>query len=221
MQTYTLIGRLGVFVLFILCRMVTGLLIQALGWLRMGFPPPCTTSLDIAVEVQGVQGPKADRHGPLGATNLADGAHGSHVALISRAEFRWGQQPCWVQAVQTPIDGNLTHRPQVAVTPDLQLGRMLCGNPAAREGRREDKEEGQKRRKSKLGRRETNRDRGRKGAGEKRGRDQVIITQWEKVFSKYLAVSMNPKIWINPQLLQETPLSNQQAQYYWETLAVA
>lgn len=63
------------------------------------------------------------------------------------------------------------------MTPDLQLGRMLCGNPAAREGRREDKEEGQKRRKSKLGRRETNRDRGRKGAGEKRGRDQVIITQ--------------------------------------------
>ena len=69
---------------------------------------------------------------PPGATNLADGAHGSHVALVSRAEFRRGQQPCRVQAVQTPIDGNLTHRPQVAVTPDLQLGRVLCGDPAAR-----------------------------------------------------------------------------------------
>lgn len=133
-QTYTLIGRLGVFELFT-CRMVTWLLIQALEKLRMGFPPSCTTSLDIALEVQGVQGLMAERHGPLGATDLADGAHGSHVTLVSRAEFRWGQQPCRVQAVQTPIDGNLTHRPQIAVTPDLQLGRVLCGNPVTREGR--------------------------------------------------------------------------------------
>lgn len=36
----------------------------------------------------------------------------------------------------------------------------------------------------------------------------------EKVFAKYSAVCMNPKIGINPQLLQETPLSNQQAQFY-------
>lgn len=46
-------------------------------------------------------------------------------------------------------------------------------------------------------------------------------TEWEiklwkesekKVYAKYLAVLMNPKIRINAQLLQETPLSNQQAQ---------
>ena len=74
--------------------------------------------------------------GPLGATNLAYGAHGSHVAFVSRAKFRRGQQPCRVQAVQTPIDGNLTHRPQVAVTPDLKLWRMLRGNPAERETRK-------------------------------------------------------------------------------------
>lgn len=134
-QTYTLIGRLGGFILFTVCRMVTSLLIQASEKLRMGFPPSCTTSLDMAVEVQGVQRLTAERHGPWGATDLADGAHGSHVTLISWAEFRWGQQPCRVQAVQTPIDGNLTHRPQIAVTPDLQLGWVLCGNPVTRQGR--------------------------------------------------------------------------------------
>lgn len=31
---------------------------------------------------------------------------------------------------------------------------------------------------------------------------------------KYLAVCVNPKIWINPQLLQEAPLFIQAAQYY-------
>lgn len=72
--------------------------------------------------------------GPKISTNLADGAHSSHVALVSGAEFRRGQQPCRVQAVQAPVDGNLTHRPQIAVTSDLQLGGVLCGDSAAREG---------------------------------------------------------------------------------------
>lgn len=181
--------------------MVTWLLIQASGWLRMGFPPPCTTLLDIAVEVQGGWGPTAERHGPLGATNLADGAHGSHVALVSRAEFRRGQQPCRVQAVQTPIDGNLTHRPQVAVTPDLQLGRVLCGNPATK--KRDKKKKKKSKQRKKIGWEKKARN---------RRRDKVMKREREKVFAKYLAVCMNPKIRINPQLLQETPLSNQQAQ---------
>lgn len=71
-------------------------------------------------------------------TNLADGAHGSHVAFVSRAELGRGQQPRRVQAVQAPIDRNLADRPQIAVTPDLQLGRVLRGYPeAARRAGRE------------------------------------------------------------------------------------
>lgn len=43
-------------------------------------------------------------------------------------------------------------------------------------------------------------------------RDKAMKREREKVYAKYLAVLMNPKIRINPQPLQETPLSNQQAQ---------
>lgn len=67
-------------------------------------------------------------------TNLTDGAHGPHVALISGAKFRRGQQAGRVQTVQTAVDWNLTHRSQVAVTPDLQLGGVrLRTDPAERE----------------------------------------------------------------------------------------
>lgn len=51
----------------------------------VGFPLSCTTLL--ALTEEGAEGPVAT-FGLLGATNLADGAHGPHVALISRAEFR-------------------------------------------------------------------------------------------------------------------------------------
>lgn len=60
-------------------------------------------------------------------TNLTDGAHGPHVALIAGAVLGGGQQRFGVeegfgvQSVQTSIDGNLTHRTQVTVAPDLQL----------------------------------------------------------------------------------------------------
>lgn len=54
-------------------------------------------------------------------THLADGAHGSHVALIAGAELGGCQQPCWVQAVQAPVDGDFTHCSQVTVAPDLKL----------------------------------------------------------------------------------------------------
>lgn len=117
MQTYTLIGRLGV---VCLGQMVTWLLIHASGGATVGFPFPLH---DLSGQYhEGAGGCKGGRQsvtGPMGATNLADGAHGPHVALVSRAEFRWSQQPCRVQAVQTSIDGNLTHRPQIAVTPNL------------------------------------------------------------------------------------------------------
>lgn len=66
-------------------------------------------------------------------TNLADGAHGPHVALVSGAKFGRGQQAGRVQTVQTAVDWNLTHRSQVTVTPDLQLGGMgLRTDPANR-----------------------------------------------------------------------------------------
>ena len=69
------------------------------------------------------------------ATNLTDGAHGSHVAFISWAVLGWGQQRFGVeegfgvQGIQASIDWNLTHRTQVTVAPDLQFGGMLRWNP--------------------------------------------------------------------------------------------
>lgn len=66
-------------------------------------------------------------------TNLADGAHGPHVALVSGAKFGRGQKTGRVQTVQTSVDWNLTHRSQVTVTPDLQLGGMgIRTDPANR-----------------------------------------------------------------------------------------
>lgn len=66
-------------------------------------------------------------------TNLTDGAHGPHVALVSGAKFGRGQETGRVQTVQTSVDWNLTHRSQVTVTPDLQLGGMgIRTDPANR-----------------------------------------------------------------------------------------
>lgn len=62
-------------------------------------------------------------------THLADGAHGSHVALIAGAELGGCQQPCGIQAVQAPVDGDFAHCSQVTVAPDLKLWRMLTGYP--------------------------------------------------------------------------------------------
>lgn len=62
-------------------------------------------------------------------THLADGAHGSHVALVAGAELGGRQQPRGVQAVQAPVDGDFAHCPQVAVAPDLKLWRVFAGYP--------------------------------------------------------------------------------------------
>lgn len=64
-------------------------------------------------------------------THLADGAHGSHVALVAGAELGGRQQPCRVQAVQAPVDGDFTHCPQVTVAPDLKLWRVFTGYPGS------------------------------------------------------------------------------------------
>lgn len=54
-------------------------------------------------------------------SHLADGAHGSHVALVAGTELGGCQQPRGVQAVQAPVDRDFTHCPQVTVAPDLKL----------------------------------------------------------------------------------------------------
>lgn len=75
------------------------------------------------------------------ATNLTDGAHGPHVAFIAWAILGWGQQRFGVeegfgvQGVQASIDWNLTHRTQVTVAPDLQLGGVLRRNSDRRDNR--------------------------------------------------------------------------------------
>jgi len=78
------------------------------------------------------------------ATNLADGAHGPHVAFIARAVFGRGQQQFGVeegfgvQGVQASVDRHLTHRTQVTVAPDLQFGRVLRRDPEQRGDREEE-----------------------------------------------------------------------------------
>lgn len=67
--------------------------------------------------------------------HLADGAHGAHVALVPGAELRGREQPCRVQAVEASVDGDLTDRPQVTVTPDLEFGGVLIGNPGGEQRR--------------------------------------------------------------------------------------
>lgn len=62
-------------------------------------------------------------------THLTNGAHGSHVALIAGAELGGRQQPCGVQAVQAPVDGDFADCPQVTVAPDLKLWRVFTGYP--------------------------------------------------------------------------------------------
>lgn len=54
-----------------------------------------------------------------------------------------------------------------------------------------------------------------------RGRDKAAEREPGKVYAKYVAVRMNPKIRINPQVLQETRLSTQKALQQRETLAEA
>lgn len=67
----------------------------------------------------------ARRHG----AHLADGAHGSHVALIPRAELWRREQASRVKAVQASVDGDFAYSPQVTVTPDLEFGGVFIGNP--------------------------------------------------------------------------------------------
>lgn len=71
---------------------------------------------------------------PPGA-HLADGTHGSHVALVPGAEL-WGrEQTRRVKAVQASVDGDFTDRPQVTVTPDLEFGGVFIGNPGREQGK--------------------------------------------------------------------------------------
>lgn len=67
--------------------------------------------------------------------HLADGAHGAHVALVPGAELRGCEQPRRVKAVEASVDGDLTDRPQVTVTPDLEFGGVLIGNPGGEQWR--------------------------------------------------------------------------------------
>ena len=67
--------------------------------------------------------------------HLADGAHGAHVALVPGAELRRRKQPRRVKAVESSVDGDLTDRPQVTVTPDLEFGGVLIGNPGGEQRR--------------------------------------------------------------------------------------
>ena len=67
--------------------------------------------------------------------HLADGAHGTHVALVPGAELRRREQPRRVKAVEASVDGDLTDRPQVTVTPDLEFGGVLIGNPGGEQRR--------------------------------------------------------------------------------------
>lgn len=66
--------------------------------------------------------------------NLADGAHSPHVALVARAVLRRGEKSFRIQTLHTSVDGNFADSPQIAVTPDLQLRRVLCRNTAERRG---------------------------------------------------------------------------------------
>lgn len=68
--------------------------------------------------------------------HLADGAHGSHVALIPGAELRWREQARRVKAVQASVDGDLTYGPQVTMTPDLEFGGVFIGNPGREQRKR-------------------------------------------------------------------------------------
>ena len=71
----------------------------------------------------------------LHLTHLADGAHGTHAAVVPGAELRRREQPRRVKAVEASVDGDLTDRPQVTVTPDLEFGGVLIGNPGGEQRR--------------------------------------------------------------------------------------
>lgn len=84
MHTYTLIGRSGVV-------WPNGDLIVNSRF-RRGYSGISFPSHDLSGQSHGgaggCKGGRQSVTGPMGATNLADGAHGPHVALVSRAEFR-------------------------------------------------------------------------------------------------------------------------------------